>query len=225
MKEAEIIISELSKQTGRCVLFHSLSGKDSIALLELLSGYFDEIICVYMYLVKGLDHIGRYLSYAERRYPNSQFIEVPHYALGSYIQTGYMGCRMNINQKSFTMSDITDKVRERYEIEWAFFGFKQSDSMNRRIMLRRYDKEAINWETKKCYPLSSYHNKDILDFIERRRLIKPEKYGRGQSSGTNITNVDYLLWLRENFPSDLKRVYEAFPMVERLIYEHDYGED
>ena len=222
MKEAAEIIHAIAQETGRCVLFHSGSGKDSIALLDLLHPHFEEIVCVYMYLVKGLRHIDRYLNYASAKYPNAKFIQVPHYALGSYIKTGYMGCRMNEAQRQFTMSDLTDAVRQRYGIDWAFFGFKQSDSMNRRIMLRRYERQAINRETKKCYPLSVYHNKDILEYIEKNGLINPERYGKGQSSGTNISNIDYLLWLRSNHPDDLTRVLEAFPLAERLIFEHDY---
>ena len=222
MKEAAEIIHAIAQETGRCVLFHSGSGKDSIALLDLLHPHFEEIVCVYMYLVKGLRHIDRYLNYASAKYPNTKFIQVPHYALGSYIKTGYMGCRMNEAQRQFTMSDLTDAVRQRYGIDWAFFGFKQSDSMNRRIMLRRYERQAINRETKKCYPLSVYHNKDILEYIERNGLINPERYGKGQSSGTNISNIDYLLWLRSNHPDDLARVFEAFPLTERFIFEHDY---
>lgn len=224
MEKARLIIKSIANETARAVLFHSASGKDSIALLHLLAPYFDEIVCVYMYLVKGLSHINRYINYASVKYPNAKFIQVPHYALGSYLQTGYMGCKQNEHQKQFTMSDLTEAVRNKYGIDWAFFGFKQSDSMNRRIMLRRYEDKAINRETKKCYPLSSYHNNDVLSFIEENGLIKPERYGKGQSSGTNISNIDYLLWLRENYPQDLQKVYDSFPLSERLIFEYDYAE-
>ena len=207
MEKARLIIKSIANETARAVLFHSASGKDSIALLHLLAPYFDEIVCVYMYLVKGLSHINRYINYASVKYSNAKFIQVPHYALGSYLQTGYMA------------------VRNKYGIDWAFFGFKQSDSMNRRIMLRRYEDEAINRVTKKCYPLSSYHNNDVLSFIEENGLIKPERYGKGQSSGTNISNIDYLLWLRMNWPEDLAKVFEVFPLAERLLFEYDYDKE
>lgn len=224
MEKAQEIIQSIASETAKAVLFHSGSGKDSIALLHMLAPHFDEVVCVFMYLVKGLRHINRYINYATGKYSNAKFIQVPHYALGSYLQTGYMGCTPSPNQKLFTMSDLTDIVRKKYDIDWAFYGFKQSDSMNRRIMLRGYEEEAINRETKKCYPLSSYHNKDILAYIGRNGLIKPERYGKGQSSGTNISNIDYLLWLRENYPEDLNRIYQAFPLTERLLFEYDYNQ-
>lgn len=228
MQKAIEAIRMVAAETDRAILFHSASGKDSIALLNLMVPHFREIVCVYMYLVKDLSHINRYLNYATSKYPNARFVQVPHYGLGSYIQTGYMGCRQNPKQKKFSMTDITEAIRQRYGIQWAFFGFKQSDSMNRRIMLRgkEYELQAINRKTMKCYPLSSYHNNDVLAYIKDKNLITPERYGnKGQSSGTNITDLDYLLYLRANYPSDLERVLAQFPYVERLLFEYDYGKE
>ena len=130
MQKAIEVIRLVSSETDRVILFHSASGKDSIALLNLMAPYFREIVCVYMYLVKDLAHINRYLNYAINKYPNARFVQVPHYGLGSYIKTGYMGCRQNPKQKKFKMSDITEAIREKYGIQWAFFGFKQSAFFN-----------------------------------------------------------------------------------------------
>ena len=221
MKRATEIIDKGSQKTDRVILFHSASGKDSIALLNLLAPKFKEVVCAYMYIVKDLQHINRYISYAINKYSNVKFVQIPHFALTSYRKVGYMGCAKNERQKLLTMAKLTDIVRERYGIDWAFFGFKQSDSLNRRTMLRTYEDEAINWKSKKCYPLSQYKNKDILAYIEREGLIKPERYGNAQSAGTNISDMDYLLWLRENFPQDLQKILKEFPLVERLIFEYD----
>lgn len=222
MNKAIDIIERLSKRTDRVILFHSASGKDSIALLDLMSPYFKEIICVYMYVVKDLQHINRYINYACKKYANVRFVQIPHFAVYSYHKSGYMGCVKNDKQKQYSMAQLTDIVRDKYQIDWAFSGFKQSDSMNRRLMLRRYMDEAINETKKKCYPLSAYKNSDVLSYINKRNLIKPEMYSSGQSAGTNITDLYYLLWIRENFPSDLNKIITEYPMVERLLFEYDY---
>lgn len=222
MKKAISIIKQVSELTDRVILFHSASGKDSIALLDLIHPYFKEIVCVYMYVVKDLQHINRYINYTCKKYGNVKFIQVPHFAVYSYRKSGYMGCIKNEKQRQYSMAQPTEIVREKYHIDWAFFGFKQSDSMNRRLMLRTYKDEAINEAQKKCYPLSAYKNFDILNYIEKKSLIKPEKYGNSQSAGTNISDMNYLLWLRSNFPADLKKIIEEYPMVERLLFEHDY---
>jgi sulfate adenylyltransferase subunit 2 len=152
-----------------------------------------------------------------------KYIQIPHFALYSYRRIGYMGCVRNEKQKLYNMAQLTDIVREKYNIEWAFFGFKQSDSMNRRLMLRTYDMNGINEAQKKCYPLSEYRNKDVLEYISRKSLINPESYGgKHQSSGTDITDINYLLFLRYKYPCDLKKVINEYPLVERKLFEYDY---
>ena len=223
MDKAIDIIKEVALKADRVILFHSASGKDSIALLDLISPYFKEVVCTYMYVIKDLSHINRYINYACSKYPNVKYIQIPHFAVYSFRRIGYLGCIKNEKQKLYNMAQLTDIVREKYNIEWAFFGFKQSDSMNRRLMLRTYRLNGINEVQKKCYPLSEYRNKDVLEYISRKGLIKPESYGgKHQSSGTDITDINYLLFLRSKYPFDLQKVINEYPLVERKLFEYDY---
>lgn len=220
LKRAREIIDDVSKETDSILLFHSLSGKDSIVLLDLCYKKFKRVIVVFMYLVKDLEHIMRYYNYAKAKYPNIEFVQVPHYALFNYIKTGYMGIKQNTKQRQWTLADITDKLREKLGVEWACYGFKQSDSLNRRLMLRSYTdgKEAINWKTKKFYPLSTYKNKEIMDFILDHRLKNPEVCGTNkQSSGVDIEDVEYQKYLKELFPEDLEKIYKVFPMARIVM--------
>lgn len=222
MKRAIEIINKVAKSSERAILFHSGSGKDSIALLDLLSPRFKEIVCVYMYIVRDLSHINRYINYSINKYPNVTFVQIPHFAVYSYIKNGYMGHKLNHEQKLYSMDKLTEIIREKYNIEWAFFGFKMSDSLNRRCMLKTYDMHAINEKTKKCYPLSEYKNKEVLNYIKKEDLVRPEKYGKSQSSGTDISDINYLLFLRNKYPSDLNKVLTEYPLAERLLFEYDY---
>ena len=220
LKRAREIIDDISKETDSILLFHSLSGKDSIVLLDLCYKKFKRVIVAFMYLVKDLEHIMRYYNYAKAKYPNIEFVQVPHYALFNYIKTGYMGIKQNTKQRQWTLADITEKLREKLGVEWACYGFKQSDSLNRRLMLRSYTdgKEAINWKTKKFYPLSTYKNKEIMDFILDHRLKNPEVCGTNkQSSGVDIEDVEYQKYLKELFPEDLEKIYKVFPMARIVM--------
>ena len=220
LKRAREIIDDVSKETDSILLFHSLSGKDSIVLLDLCYKKFKRVIVVFMYLVKDLEHIMRYYNYAKAKYPNIEFVQVPHYALFNYIKTGYMGIKQNTKQRQWTLSDITDKLREKIGVEWACYGFKQSDSLNRRLMLRSYTdgKEAINWNTKKFYTLSTYKHKEIMDFILDHRLKNPEVCGTNkQSSGVDIEDIEYQKYLKELYPSDLEKIYKVFPMARIVM--------
>lgn len=226
-ERAKDIIDDVARETDSVILFHSMSGKDSIALLDLLYPRFRRVVCVFMYMVKDLEHIEVYRRWAKSRYPNAEFMDVPHYALYSYIKHGYLGIERNPKQKQWTLSDIADKVREITGIEWVCCGFKQSDGLNRRLMLRSYGgvtgtdsqgnerlgKEAIQWKTHKFYPLSTYYNRDILDYISQRDLKTPECYGVAQSNGTDITDINYLRYLENNYPEDLERIFRVFPLA------------
>lgn len=228
LKRAREIIDDVSKETDSILLFHSLSGKDSIVLLDLCYKKFKRVIVVFMYLVKDLEHIMRYYNYAKTKYPNIEFVQVPHYALFNYIKTGYMGIKQDTKQRQWTLADITDKLREKLGVEWACYGFKQSDSLNRRLMLRSYTdgKEAINWKTKKFYPLSTYKNKEIMDFILDHRLKNPEVCGTNkQSSGVDIEDVEYQKYLKELFPEDLEKIYKVFPMARIVMLKANNKEE
>lgn len=222
LNRAQQIIEQIAQKTSKVILFHSMSGKDSIALLNLLYPHFDKVVCVFMYVVKDLDHIARYMHYINKKYPKAQIIQIPHFSLFSYIKTGYLGHTQNEKQRLYTLANLTDNIREKTNIDWAVFGFKQSDSMNRRVMLRTYQDEAINEKNKKVYPLSTYKNADIIEYIKAEKLITPEKYANSQSSGTDITDLHYLLYLRNLYPNNLKKIINEFPLVERKLYEHNY---
>jgi sulfate adenylyltransferase subunit 2 len=136
-----------------------------------------------------------------------------------------MGIEKNEKQREYNLGQLTEIIRERTGIEWACYGFKQSDGMNRRLMLRTYDMDAICWKSEKFYPLSEYKNSDVLRYISDRPLIRPEIYGNAKSNGTAINDIDYLLFLQNNYPDDLKKVVSVFPYCDRLLYEYDYRQN
>lgn len=222
MRKAKDILDLVVQETDKVILFHSASGKDSITLLDLCASRFKEIVCVFMYIIKDLQHINRYINYATHKYSNIKFIQIPHYALFSYYNYGFLGCEIR-NLKQHTLASLTELAREKTGIEWAIFGFKQSDSLNRRLMLRTYEMNGINRSTKKAYPLSEYKNKDVLEYIIRHNLIKPETYdGTGQSCGTDISSPAYLSMLKRNFPDDYQKVITIFPHCQRILFEDEY---
>lgn len=231
LNRAKDIIAEVAKETDSVILFHSLSGKDSIVLLDLMYPKFKRILCVYMYLVKDLEHINQYYMWAKSKYPNIEFVQVPHYAYYNYRKYGFMGMESDSKQREWSLSQIADKVRERTGIEWVCCGFKQSDSLNRRLMLRSYvgdkgSKEAISWKSKKFYPLSTYKNADVLEYISANNLKQPESYGGiGQSCGASITSAEYLNYLKNNYPQDLRKIYSIFPATRTILPKYEAKRD
>ena len=224
LDRAKEIIKEVASKTDEVILFHSLSGKDSIVLLDLLYPHFKRIVCVFMYIVKDLEHINKYYSYAKKKYPNIQFIQVPHYAYYNFVKFGYMGMKQNPKQRQYSLAQVAEVVSNKTGVEWTCYGFKQSDSLNRRLMLRSYKdgKEAISWKTKKFYPLSTYKNKDILEYINKNNLKSPENYGQNcQSSGTDISSPYYLNYLKMFYPKDLEKIYSIFPATMTILPNYE----
>ena len=65
----------------------------------------------------------------------------------------------------------------------------------------------------------------VLAYIQKERLIQPISYGQAnaRSSGTDIEDIAFLLWCRENYPNDLKKVIAEFPDCDRQLWEYDYN--
>lgn len=213
-------IKKVASQSDSLILFHSAAGKDSIALLDLCYPYFKQITCVFMYIVKDLKHTAKYIEWAKSKYHGVKFIEFPHYALASYIKTGHMGIKKDPKQKLLSLADINERARIYTGTEWTIMGFKQSDSMNRRLMLRTYEDNIINTPTKKAYPLSEWRNKDVLRYIKMKGLINPIAYGSAQSQGTAVENKDFVLWCYKNYPEDYQKIIKTFPEAEVIVFEY-----
>lgn len=219
-------IKTLSDKTDRVLLFHSANGKDSIALLHMLAPFFDEIVCVHMYMVKNLDHINQYIAWAENRYKNCKFIQTPHYAYYNYKKMGLFDSEQ-VNYAQYNLSRITDEIRELTGIQWAVYGAKKNDSLNRRLMLNTYPDSMTNEKGEKLYPLANWSNRQVIAYNTKNRLIKNIQYGNTgniASQGTDITDKSFLFWLRKNYPQDLQKVIQEYPDTERLLFEFDYEE-
>jgi len=220
-------IVTLSKKQERVILFHSGTGKDSIALLNMMSPHFKEIVCVYMYMVKDLEHINRYILWAERKYPNCRFIQTPHYAYYNNKKYGLYGTD-EVKYSEWNVSKINEKVKEDTGIEWAVLGFKKNDSMNRRLMLNSYPDSMTSESGQKLYPLADWNNKQVIAYIKKNRLIEPIKYGNTgntKSQGTDVTDISFLTWCRDNYPNDLVKIIAEFPDAERVLFEYDYSKN
>ena len=217
MQHAKQVISVVAQQSRRAILFYS-GGKDSIALLDLIAPHFDEIVLVFMYFVKGLEHIEQYLTWASRTYPNVKVIQVPHWNL-SYIRSAGVFCIPDPSVRILKLKDIDNAVRARTGIEWSFLGFKQADSLNRRLMLKGYDKLAIS-PTKKAYPLSVWNQADVMSYISTRNLPAPISYTSGKKSHGVGFHEEVYLYLQEHYPNDLQKILTEFPLSQKLLIDH-----
>ena len=211
-------INQVAKKTDEALLFCSL-GKDSLVLLDLAAPHFRRIVCVFMYFVKGLEHIERWIRWVQVRYPNVEFVQIPHWNLTYALRCGVY-CIPNPNVKLMKLRDVVNNIMLKYKINHCFLGMKKADGMNRRLMLNTYAEN--NYENKGLvYPLAEWTQKDILAYMRQHRLPQPVRYGKNASNGVGF-NLDCFLWMREHFPQDLQKMYEAFPLSKRILFEYDH---
>ena len=210
-------IAEVRKQTASAIVFVSF-GKDSLCLLDLLYPRFDRLVCVFMYFVKDLEHINRYLRYCQARYPKSVWVQTPHWNR-TYIHKTGMYCEPQPEMKLKKLSDVCEEVREATGIQWVFLGMKKADSLNRRLMMMQY--EASHYTNNfTAYPLAEWTNKKVLAYMRTAKLPAPVIYGKRASNGIGF-NLDCFLWLRDNCPQDLERIYSVYPLSRRILFEYE----
>ena len=127
LKKTISILKKVAEKTDEILLFHSATGKDSIALLDLTSKYFAKVACVYMYVVKDLDHVNKYIKWSKNKY-NVDFIQLPHFANSSFIKIGYLGLKKDESVKSYNLNSIVELAKKKTGIQWVCFGMKQNVS-------------------------------------------------------------------------------------------------
>ena len=210
-------ISAVRERSDSVIVFCSL-GKDSLVTLDLVYPKFERIVCVFMYFVPHLEHIENWVNWVKTRYPKVEFMQVPHWNL-SYILRGGLYCVPNPKVKLIKLADVLKAVRLKTGIDIALLGMKKADGMNRRLMLKGYEGESYI-HNGCAYPLADWTQKDVLAYMKQARLPEPIRYSLKASSGTGF-NIECFLWLRENYPQDLQKIYKTFPMSERILFEYD----
>lgn len=214
--EAFAILDNIS--TDEAILMCSL-GKDSLVCLDLMAQKFKKVHCVFMYFVKGLEHVERYIRWAENRYSNIEFTQVPHWNLTYLLRSGVY-CVPNPHVKLLKLADVCKAMRLKFGLPDVVLGMKKADGLNRRCMLNTYtEKNYIN--NGLVYPLANWTQKDILAYMKQHRLPEPVRYSLKASNGLGF-NIECFLWMRSNAPTDLQKIYTAFPLSQRILFEYDH---
>ena len=223
LRHALTTIEYVRQKTDRIILFYS-GAKDSLVLLDLLSSRFNKVYCVFMYFVEGLEHQQPILTYP-KRYANTEIIQFPHWMISHYYRRSYFRFH-RIDEKSpvVNLGDIEEAAKIKTGCDWVVNGAKQSDGLNRNLMLGTLKFNSINDKSKRLYPLALWKKADVVAYMKHNRLSKPVEYTMNKSNGIDL-KLDVLLFLREKFQSDYEKILSHFPFAEKLIFEHDYEQE
>lgn len=182
-----------------------------------------------MAFVHGLEHIDRWIRWVKARYPNVEFLEIPHWNL-TYILRSGLYCTPHPKQKLLKLADIIKALRLKYDTQWVFLGMKKADGMNRNLMITRF-KDNHYTDNFQAYPCAEFSQKQILSYMKMHNLPQPVMYSLatsgdeakvGKASNGIGFNLDCMLWLRKNYPQDLETIFKTFPLSRRVLLEYDF---
>lgn len=214
------IIRSVREETDTAVLFYSAGGKDGIALLDMLAGVFDKVICYYMYLIPNLDHARPYIEWAEKRYKNVEVRQITHYQKDAFDSMGLFRIP-DETIKPRKVGEVEEFVRQETGIKYAFSGMKGVDGYMKRMRLKMFAKTGYVTDKGMVYPLALWTNAEVLKYIKTRNLIKPFVYTPNTVSQGFTIDLPTMLMLRKRFPHDYEKVLKEYPFAEKLIYDYE----
>ena len=188
----------------------------------MLSPLFNQVHCVFMYFIEGMEHQQPVLNYP-LRYKNTIVHQFPHWMVSHYYKNSYFRFHQPGDKESKTimLGDIEQAARIKTGCNWVVNGAKRSDSLNRNLMLGALKFNCINEKSQRIYPLSEWKKAEVIAYIKQKRLIKPTEYTTAKSNGIDL-NLETLLFLRSNFPGDYAKMIKHFPFAEKIIFEYEY---
>ena len=134
------IIRSIREKTDTAVLYYSAGGKDGIALLDMLAGVFNKVICYYMYLIPDLDHVQPYIRWAENHYKNVEVRQIEHFQRDYYISCGFFR-KTEKNRRN----RAGGKRRNRYQIRLQWYEgcrwLYEADALKEVCEVRLYNRQ------------------------------------------------------------------------------------
>ena len=74
-----------------------------------------------------------------------------------------------------------------------------------------------------AYPLARWTNKDVMQYIKSRNLIRPFVYVEGNVSQGFGIELPTLLLMQYRYPGDFEKMLEMFPYSAKLLYDFTEG--
>ncbi len=194
-------------------------GKDSLATLDLAVKEFGSknTACYFMYFVKGLRCVEATIKYCERRY-KVKVHYFPHWRLGrAYKFAQYMPHRAGAsNWRVMKLTDVEQAARAQTGINWLAYGQRMTDSLERRAMLHKLC--GIDRKAERVYPLWRWNAGQVYAYLRQKQIPLPAKLTvlKRSMSGVNFQE-DTLLFIKQKYPDDYKKILEVFPYVEAKL--------
>lgn len=212
------IIKRASNHTDSAILMFS-GGKDSIACLDLAAKYFKNIIPVYLYFVRGLSFKEIHFKYYQKKY-NVNIVQFPRCEdLSRHINSGAYQIK-KIKIPSIRQYEMDLFLRRTLDESWIIYGYKRSDSLQRRGILNANCSDGekkytggIDLRNQKIYPIANWTELDVFRYLKMKKLPLSAEYSSGFRD-INALKGDALVWIYNNFRNDYFLIKKQYPFIE-----------
>ena len=197
-------ISRILKDEPLIVMFST--GKDSIVMSDLLiKHYTGKMEFVFLYFVQGLEIKQRFIDYYANRWK---------------IKVHQMPDSVNLTMKAgkkYKNSDIERGLRAKFDISYIAQGIRRNESVARRGQLAHLP-YGIDEKYKKVFPIADFSTKDVMAYIKLNKLPLPVEYSHGWIHDFYTPDINGLVYLKNNFPNDYRKVIAEFPQLEARVW-------
>jgi len=202
-RNIDSMVQALSKEP---VIIMFSTGKDSIASADLFfQKYPGEKQLVFLFFVDGLEIKERVLQYYEKLWRTTILRRPSETALS--LDTG----------KKYRRADVERGLKAELNISWLVQGIRKSESFARRGMLKNVP-DGIDERNGKLYPIADWSSKDVLSYCKMRKLPLPIEYQHGLIHDFSVPDPELLLYLKNNFPGDYRKVIKTYPHLEAMVW-------
>lgn len=198
-----------------CVAFSG--GKDSLVVMDMACKVFRRVVPFYMFLCEGLQQAEDALRIAKTRW-GVEVLRYPSWVLYHALSQGvYCDPNDGIAEPSFM--DIWDWVIEDTKIELILTGEKVADNLWRqRNLLTR---KKYNYETVVVPIIDDWSKFDVMAYCRLHKIPLPHSAlvhnGRTRNSSGIDLSIDEVLFMRDEYPDDYKKLRKIFPYVEAIV--------
>ena len=198
------------------VLVAYSGGKDALATMDLCVRTFKRVEAFFMYLVPDLEHVEAMLDFARKTW-GVNIRQYPHFSLPKLLNSGAY-CPSHYsrdNLPEFRLAEVYGAAMQDANIHMIATGAKKSDSLFRRKSWHQFEKDYL------VYPLREWSTRDVLGYLNLRKLPVATKNEKHQTSGVDLTTRD-LLRIHDQFPADFDRMERVFPYIRAVVKRRDW---
>lgn len=199
---------KVQAKTTDSVIVAFSGGKESVVVLDLCFRYFKNVHPFFMYICPDLSFQERTLEWYEKKY-QTEIIRLPHMDVSEFFHYG----SFRIADPSFpiiSINDIYKYIRLKTDTWWIAAGERINDSIVRRAMMKKSG--SLDVQRGRFYPVSMWKKQEILDYIKFHNLYLGLDSRKMGFSFKSLWGKE-LLWLRDTFPDDYKKILHLYPFA------------